>query len=232
MSDDGEAVGPARYDRFAEWYAAWVTDVPAVLFTEGELVPSRLSGQRWLDVACGAGRASRQLARRGASVVGVDLSERLLHKAKGVERAEPMGIRYVFGDVSRPAQWWDGVPFDGAVCEMALMDIDGLDSAVAGVAEVVAEDAPFLASLVHPCFGGNEMGLSSWPPHDSYFFEGWWTSTDHNVDGVRIRVGSNHRTLSRYVNALINVGLCVERLIEPPGPTPTLLVIACRRVFR
>ncbi|MGH8997684.1 MAG: hypothetical protein ACRDYB_16945, partial [Acidimicrobiales bacterium] len=85
------------------------------------------------------------------------------------------------------------------------------------------------ASLVHPCFPGNEAGLSSWSPEHDYFVEGWWTSTHHNPDGVRIRVGSNHRTVSGYLNALIGSGLHLEHVIEPPAPVPTMLVLACRR---
>jgi hypothetical protein len=83
--------------------------------------------------------------------------------------------------------------------------------------------------LVHPCFPGNEAGLSSWPPERDYFAEGFWSSSRHNPDGVRIRVGSNHRTVSTYINAAIDAGLVLERVIEPPGPVPMLLILACRR---
>jgi hypothetical protein len=70
------------------------------------------------------------------------------------------------------------------------MDIDNLVGTVRSVAEVLRDAAPFLASLVHPCFPGNEAGLSSWPPGRGYDAEGYWTSDRHNPEGVRIRVGS------------------------------------------
>jgi hypothetical protein len=82
---------------------------------------------------------------------------------------------------------------------------------------------------VHPCFPGNEIGLSSWPPDGSYFHEGWWTSPHHNPDGVRIRVGSSHRTVSTYLNTLIAAGFALERVTEPPAPVPTILLVRCRR---
>ena len=83
--------------------------------------------------------------------------------------------------------------------------------------------------MVHPCFPGNDAGLSSWPPDATYFNEGRWTSDAHNPDGVRIRVGSSHRTISTYVNTLINAGFVVERLEEPQAPVPMILLIRCRR---
>ncbi|MBO0687492.1 MAG: class I SAM-dependent methyltransferase, partial [Candidatus Dormibacteraeota bacterium] len=188
-----------------------------------------LAGERWLDVACGAGRASRELARRGASVIGVDISSELLARARDASSATtPEDITYVIGDVTEPAGWWDGAPFDGAICETALMDIDDLDGTLAAVAQVLRSGGRFLASLVNPCFPGNEAGLSSWPPENGYQAEGFWTSPDHNPNGVRLRVGSNHRTLSTYLNAVLDAGLRLERVWEPAADVPTLLVLASR----
>jgi 2-polyprenyl-3-methyl-5-hydroxy-6-metoxy-1,4-benzoquinol methylase len=65
----------ARYDGIADWYAGWVGQAPGVICDpEHGLVPFELVGQRWLDVACGQGRTSREPARRGAEAVGVGLS--------------------------------------------------------------------------------------------------------------------------------------------------------------
>jgi hypothetical protein len=112
---------------------------------------------------------------------------------------------------------------------MAFMDIDDLPGALAAVAGTVRPGGWFVASFVHPCFPGNEAGLSSWPPDRSYFTEGWWTSTAHNPVGVRIRVGSSHRTLSSYLNALVDAGFSLEHVVEPPAPVPTFLLLRCRR---
>jgi SAM-dependent methyltransferase len=220
----------ARYDEFADWYIPWVGQSPGLICDPSNgLMPVHLGGERWLDVACGAGRTSRELGRRGASVVGVDISPELISRARASESAQSLDIRYLVADVTRPAEWWDGQPFDGAVCEMAFMDIDNLDGTVAVVAQVLRPGGRFLASLVNPCFPGNDVGLSSWPPNEGYEAEGFWTSPDHDPDGVRIRVGSNHRKLSTYLNLLIDTGLHLERVVEPAAPLPTWLVLACRR---
>lgn len=140
-----------------------------------------------------------------------------------------MGIRYYAADVADLDRWWDGTAFDGAVSEMAMMDIDDLHGTARAVATTVCPGGWFVISMVHPCFPGNEAGLSSWPPERSYFDEGWWTSEEHNPAGVRVRVGSSHRTLSTYLNALIDAGFSLERVVEPPAPVPTFLLLKSRR---
>jgi ubiquinone/menaquinone biosynthesis C-methylase UbiE len=157
-----------------------------------------LAGLRVLDLACGHGRLSRDLARAGAMVVGVDYSAALLDKARAKDSA---GIDYVHADVTQAPGWWDGRPFDGCTCELALMDIDGLPGTLATVATVLCPGGWFVASIVHPCFPGNDNGLSCWPADGGYDAEGWWTSPDHNPDGARIRVGATHRKLSTFSRA-------------------------------
>jgi SAM-dependent methyltransferase len=215
----------ARYDEFAEWYERWIGDAPPLIAAQDGLLPA-VAGARVLDLACGQGRMSRYLARRGADVLGIDVSAAMLAKARA---AGPAGITYLRADVTRAPAWWDGRPFDGCTCELALMDIDDLGGALATVAAVLRPGGWFVASVVHPCFPGNGRGQSSWPPGGGYEREGWWTSPGHNPEGVRIRVGATHRKLSTVLNALRDAGLEAERFAEPPAPVPTYLLWRCRR---
>ena len=48
-----------------------------------------------LDAGCGEGYNTRILARGGARMTGVDLSERMIELAQAEERRAPLGIRYV-----------------------------------------------------------------------------------------------------------------------------------------
>lgn len=220
----------ARYDSIAAWYGTWVAahDEGLIAAMSDELLPSTLEGASVLDVACGHGRASRAVARLGARVVGVDVSAELINSALAIEANDALGITYRVGDVADLPTWWDGTPFDGALCEMAVMDIDDFAATVRAVASTVRPGAWFVISMVHPCFPGNEAGLSSWPPDRSYFDEGRWTSPDHNPDGVRGRVGSTHRMLSTILNTLIDSRFTIERVVEPPAPVPTYLLIRCK----
>jgi SAM-dependent methyltransferase len=215
----------ARYDEFAEWYEEWIGDKPPLIAAHSDLLPD-VTGERVLDIACGQGRMSRYLARLGADVVGVDVSAATLSKARAIG---PENIAYVCADVARHPAWWDGRPFDGCTCELALMDIDDLAGTLSTVTTVLRQGGWFVASIVHPCLPGTEKGRSSWPPGEGYECEGWWTSPDHNPEGVRIRVGATHRKLSTFLNALLDAGLDADRFIEPPAPVPTYLLWRCRR---
>jgi SAM-dependent methyltransferase len=215
----------ARYDAFSEWYEQWIGDAPPLIAAQAGLLPV-VTGERVLDIACGQGRMSRYLARLGADVVGVDISAAMLNKARA---AGPRNIAYVRGDVTRQPAWWDGRPFGGCTCELALMDIDDLAGTLSTVTTVLRPGGWFVASIVHPCLPGSELGLSSWPPGGGYEREGYWTSPDHSPEGVRIRVGATHRKLSTFLNALLDAGLEAERFVEPPAPAPKYLLWRCRR---
>lgn len=59
-----------------------------------------------LDLGCGQGWFSRELARRGAVVVAIDLSENLLDYAREHERDQPLGIEYhLLSAASARVQW-------------------------------------------------------------------------------------------------------------------------------
>jgi 2-polyprenyl-3-methyl-5-hydroxy-6-metoxy-1,4-benzoquinol methylase len=228
--ETARAASAARYDAIAEWYPSWVGSSSGLVCDPAAAVlPERLRGKRWLDVACGAGRTARELARRGAHVVGVDLSQRLIGMARDVPATGPSDVDYRVADITEIGDWWDGRPFDGATCEMAYMDIDDLVGTVEAVSRVLRPEARFLVSLVHPCFPGNDAGLPSWPPDSGYGAEGFWTSAHHNPNGVRVRVGSSHRTLATYLNVHFEAGFVLDRVHEPPATVPTWLVIAFRR---
>jgi ubiquinone/menaquinone biosynthesis C-methylase UbiE len=122
----------ARYDQFAEWYEQWIGDAPPLIAAHAGLLPA-VTGDRVLDIACGQGRMSRHLASLGADVTGIDISAAMLGKARA---AGPDTITYIHADVTRHPAWWDGRPFDGCTCEMALMDIDDLAGTMSTVTAV------------------------------------------------------------------------------------------------
>jgi 2-polyprenyl-3-methyl-5-hydroxy-6-metoxy-1,4-benzoquinol methylase len=234
----------ARYDQIADYYLTVVGVVPGDS-TARTLVDlaGDVRGLRVLDLACGQGRITRELARRGASVVGIDLSDALLEMARTAENEAPLGITYLDGDVTS-ASALAGETFDLVTCSHGLADIDDLDGSLATVARVLRPGGRFVFSILHPCFPGwDDTAPSSWPREAGYFAEGWWLATN---PGIRGKVGSSHRTLSTYCNALIGHRLAIEEVVEPEpdpglrarqaaalpgtGPLPMFLVMRCRRL--
>jgi len=209
----------ARYDAVADFYEAGFSqsDDPVTGTLLGLLEP--LGGLRVLDVACGHGRVSRELARRGASVSGVDLSAALISKARAEEARAPLGIRYEHADI---ASGWTPPPdrFDAVSCNFGLSDIDDLTGCANTVGSALRPGGKFVFSILHPCFAGGPGISGSWPPTGSYHDEGWW-GADGELSTLRRHVGANHRTLSTYLNTLITAGFDLDAVAEPRYIPPT-----------
>jgi ubiquinone/menaquinone biosynthesis C-methylase UbiE len=230
----------SRYDEVAAFYNEFVGDDldDSAALALLDLLPD-LNGRHILDLACGHGRLSRELARRGARVVGVDISAVLLEQARVRESDEPLGITYFRADATSP-RLLDDERFDLVTCHFGLADIDDLRGAVANVARLLVPGGLLVFSIVHPCFPGwGDDAPSSWPPGESYFTEKWWLAAN---SGIRGKVGSTHRMLSTYLNVLREHGLAVDRVLEPrpdaewvrrKNPSddlvPVFLVARCRR---
>src|SRR4051812_40606552 len=58
-------------------------------------------GERVLDMACGTGRHSHELARRGFDVVGVDISPDLLAIAEADAEAESLSASFIAADLRK-----------------------------------------------------------------------------------------------------------------------------------
>ena len=235
--------GPARYDPITDFYLGVVgtgasdPSTAALLALLGEV-----RGERVLDIACGHGRITRELARRGGQLTGVDISRNLLDIARAAEAAEPLSITYLQQDITSGGALV-GESFDVVACSQGLADIDDLDGALRTVSRVLRPGGRFAFSILHPCFPGwDETAPSSWPRADGYHAEGWWLASN---PGIRGKVGANHRMLSTYLNALARHHLGVEQAAEPrpgakdlarqraaqpgAGPLPMFLVVACRK---
>ena len=70
-------------------------------------------GAKALDVPCGEGRLSRELAARGVRVTGVDITREFLEEAEAKAAGRGLGIRWVHHDM-RHLGWQ--AEFDGAFC--------------------------------------------------------------------------------------------------------------------
>ena len=218
MDDDGGAT----WSDIAGWYDELLTRGSGAHETAlaclRRLLPE-VGGARVLDVACGQGIATRLLAQHGpAEVVGTDRSEAMVERARAHGR--PPGsspIAYVVDDAQTLASFADR-SFDGATCQLGLMDIADLDAALAAVRRVLRPGGWFAFVIGHPCF----LAPDARPAHDEdgrpavtvtgYFDERFWRSS--NPHGVR-RAGNHHRTLATYLNALSAAGLALEAVEEP-----------------
>jgi SAM-dependent methyltransferase len=216
----------ARYDGFADWYEEWahgtarewterVRDCVRELLGAG---PGRL-----LDLGCGGGGHIAYLQKLGWTVTGVDLSADQLRVAR--ERTE---VELVEADAAELP--FDDASFDAVAALMVHTDLDDYPAAVAEITRVLRPGGLLVHVGLHPCFFGHfsepvERGRLLRPGYreTELSYEGW---TDA---GVRVRVGARHVPLDELVNAVLDAGLTVERLLESDGDPPSLLAFRARR---
>ena len=182
-----------------------------------------VAGQRILDAGCGQGYLCRILARRGASVVGVENSQRFYELALGYQAEEPLDIVYHRGSISE-MPYLEDASFDAIASNYVLMDARDYQGAVREFARVLKPGGVAVVLFLHPCFHAPGNGWLRQPPDslrreervrwlvDQYFHRGMVQFNYLPFDTPFIYF---HRTLSDYYGAFLAAGLRVADLREP-----------------
>jgi 2-polyprenyl-3-methyl-5-hydroxy-6-metoxy-1,4-benzoquinol methylase len=217
----------AGYDAIAAEYAAGiVSEGPQPQSVNGVAAGcllallGPLAGVRICDLGCGEGYLARWMAERGGSVVAVDISQRMLEVAQ--QRTGDPAIQFVCDDAQELTMLTEG-SFDLVVSNLALMDIPNLQATYNAVHRVLRPGGRFVFTITHPCFQSPNTSMET--DDEGHFVarrlvryaeEGFWRSG--SPDTLRGKVGAYHRTLSTYLNQLLQAGFRLGRLVEPTLP--------------
>jgi SAM-dependent methyltransferase len=175
-----------------------------------------VGGRRVLDLGCGAGQLAHHLATTGAAdVVAVDVSERMLALARA-QWAHPR-VTYRREAIEKVA--FPPARFDLVVSSLVLHYVDDYPGLVARIADWLAPGGVLVYSTEHPIFTARLPG-DGWVLDDAGGRTGW--SLDRYADeGAREEtwfvpgVRKIHRTFATLLNALLDAGLSVARVVEP-----------------
>ncbi|MFM8529674.1 MAG: class I SAM-dependent methyltransferase [Ilumatobacteraceae bacterium] len=231
---EGGSEGDGLWETHAEWWINGFTDGADPEYEEQilPLAAAELAGfDRVLDVGCGDGQISRLASRLGASrVVGIDptwnqvrvAAERGAGTGSGSDtvRSQPPPVFARAGAADLP--FADG-SFDAVVACLVFEHIRDVDEAIAEVARVLRPGGRFAFFLNHPLL---QTPNSGWiddqflDPPEQYWRIGPYLVEDETIEQVELGVFIPfiHRPLSRYVNALADNGLLLERMLEPSPP--------------
>ena len=194
-------------------------------FIERELDHDR--SLRILDIGCGTGRHSLELARRGYSVTGIDLSESMLERAR--EKAEHLGLRVELRQHDARELPFEG-EFDAAImlCEggFPLMETDEMNFRIlAGASRALRERGTFIFTTLNglfPLYHSVEQFCASHSDGDSATYRSntfdLMTFRDHNVTTITDDSG-NTREL-----------ICNERYYAPCEITWLLSTLGFRNI--
>jgi len=171
-----------------------------------------VAGRDVLDAGCGTGYLSRQLAARGARVIGVDLSPNMID----IARRRGGDIDFRVDSCSSLASVADA-SVDLVVSNYVLMDAPDLDGAVASFARVLRAGGAAALIFSHPCFpqGGAHTARDT----VAYAWDFPYFEETRRVDPPWKHFKSEfiwfHRPLSRYWQAFRAAGFAVTDFEEP-----------------
>lgn len=186
-----------------------------------QLLPD-FTNKKVLDLGCGYGWHCSYAIEKGAKhVIGIDISEKMLQVAK--EKNNHESIEYMQGTIEDID--FDENEFDIILSSLALHYIEDYASVVEKVKKVLKPNGIFIFSAEHPDFTAE--GSQNWYyndnneilhfPLDNYFIEGKRKAIFLGEEVIKY-----HRTLTTYVNTLLESGFRLLRLVEPQ-PSAELL---------
>ena len=188
-----------------------------------------ISGLRGLDVGCGEGSNTRELARLGARMHAIDIAPTFVRHAHATEASDPLGIVFQVADALF-LPFADN-SFDFVTAFMSMMDMPDQGRALREAYRVLHPGGFLQFSILHPCFAPphrrvlrNADGTTRAIEVAGYFdatdgdVETWWFETLPREERERVapfRVPRFHRTLSGWVEIICDAGFAIERFAEP-----------------
>lgn len=172
-----------------------------------------LQGKKVVDLGCGYGWFCRSAREQGAAqVLGMDLSEKMLGKAK--EMTKDPAIEYRQQDLE--ALQLPAASFDLIYSSLTLHYIEDLGKLFATVYQALINGGEFIFSAEHPIYTApkhqgwlvDEEGQKSWP------INGYQQEGKRISNWLAEGVIKQHRMLGTYINLLVQQGFTICYLNE------------------
>jgi len=186
-----------------------------------KLLPD-LTGKKVLDLGCGYGWHCRYAVEHGAqSVVGTDISEKMLEEAK----ARTTDSRISYRKMAIEDIDFDPESFDLVISSLAFHYVESFEPVCENLYRIMRRNGDLVFSVEHPIFtaygnqdwvydqNGNKL---HWPV-DRYFSEG-----RREAFFLGQKVSKYHRTLTTYLHTPVSYGFSLRKVIEPL-PTQEML---------
>ena len=183
-----------------------------------------VKGLEVLDLGCGVGYFSRQMARNGASkVVGIDISPNQLGHARQIEEKERLGIEYIQGDAAAVIETLAESSLDLVTACVSLVDMPDPGRVIRGAHRVLRNRGRLVFANTHPVTdtmyrewvrdaNGNKIGLEIGAYFDETPFTLTWMNDRYKYP---FQTTGNSHTLETWMRWVIQAGFIIEDFIEP-----------------
>lgn len=183
------------------------------------------NGKRVLDLGCGYGWHCRYAKEHGAkTVVGVDISQKMLEKAKTF--SPDLKITYLNSPIEQVD--FPEAAFDIVISSLTFHYLPHFTDIVKKVYSLLDNNGYFIFSVEHPIFTAygtqdwvyDENGTILYFPIDNYFMEG-----ERKAIFLGEEVIKYHKTLTTYLNELLQNGFIITEFQEPTPPKHLLTAV-------
>lgn len=181
--------------------------------------------KRILDLGCGFGWHCEYAVEHGAkAVTGIDISEKMLEEARKRNNSPLIEYRQM------AIEDFNFTPnsFDIVISSLAFHYLESFSNICKNVYRCLNHGGIFVFSVEHPIFTAygnqdwfydNEGNILHWPV-DKYFNEGLRKANFLGEEVIKY-----HKTLTTYVNSLIQTGFEITELREPEPDAEMLKTI-------
>ena len=183
-----------------------------------------LTGKKVLDLGCGYGWHCKYAVECGASsVIGIDLSEKMIETAKEKNSHQKIDYRVCgLDEYDYPENTYDCV-----ISNLVLHYVENLDEIYTKVYRTLSENGIFLINIEHPVFTGgvnqdwvyDSDGKPLYWPVDNYFYPGMRQTHFLGQDVIK-----QHHTLTQILGGLLKAGFSIEA-VEEAEPSKIMLNI-------
>ena len=155
------------WGKVADWYKKTVLKDDSyqreLIYPNLSRMSSPKNGERVLDIACGEGSWSVELAAKGCKVSGVDISPELIRLAK---KKVPEGRFLVSNAEDLSSLKEDN--FEKAFIVLALQNIENAGRAISEASRLLGAKGKLYVILNHPCFRIPEFSGWGWDEKAQY----------------------------------------------------------------
>ncbi|KIG15307.1 methyltransferase [Enhygromyxa salina] len=210
----GKPIGQRNYEQFARRYAKYSKTKPHNAYYERPATLSLLpdvSGLHVLDAGCGPGFYTQELLRRGATVVGVDVTPAMIELTRALvgDRAE-----LHVSDLAKPLYFAKDATFDLIIAPLMLDYIEEWTPVFAEFARVLRPGGRLVYSHSHPM--SDYLVVKAKLDPDTRYFDCERYATEWGGFGKpRPTVVGYRRPLGQMLDPLVDAGFVLERLLEP-----------------
>ena len=203
------------WDKLADWYSArkkgsyeFKIQLPAILNLLGNL-----HGKSLIDIGCGPGNYSVEFAKRGANVLSVDLSQKMLDKARNNAKMADVKLKLQKAD-AHLIRCPDN-SFDIAVIILAVLN----EKIIKEAARVLKPGGLLLISDTHPTLeakGHWKSDKIGTPRIVENYFSREKTKWQINYNAEHtITLKYHTQTIEQCVNMIADAGFKILRIVEP-----------------